>query len=75
MNPARAKSIICGTQGRPAPVMEQVLSCWSGDLTYELPEEIRKHLLGCCHCLRLWIALEAAAELASLNGRGMNSSA
>lgn len=73
MNQAKATSKICGSQKGSAPVLEQVLSFWSSDLTNELPEEIHDHLLGCCRCLRVWIALEAAAELASLNGHGVNS--
>ncbi|MFN8705986.1 MAG: hypothetical protein ACK50J_04850 [Planctomyces sp.] len=53
-----------------APAVEHVLSVWSGDSKSDLPEEVRKHLFGCSHCLRLWIALEAAAELAAMNRGG-----
>ena len=53
-------------------MLEQVLSCWSSDLKNELSEEVHEHLLGCCRCLRVWIALEAAAELASRDGRSSN---
>jgi len=53
-----------------APAVEHILSVWSGDSKKKLPEEVREHLLGCSHCLRLWIGLEAAAELAAMNRGG-----
>ena len=72
MNQPKVTSKICGPREGCAPVLEQVLSCWSGDLKNELSEQVHEHLLGCCRCLRVWIALEAAAELASRDCSGTN---
>jgi hypothetical protein len=72
MNQQKVTSKICGSREACAPVLEQVLSFWSSDLTNDLPEEVHEHLLGCCSCIRVWIALEAALELASCDGSSSN---
>ncbi len=70
MNQQKVTSKSLPSREACAPAVEHILSVWSGDSKKELPEEVRQHLLGCSHCLRLWIGLEAAAELAALQAGG-----
>jgi len=72
MNQPKVTLETCRSRERCAPAMEQVLTLWSSDATSELSEEIQEHLLGCCRCLRVWIALEAATELATRDGSRSN---
>ena len=70
MNQQKVTSKSLPSREACAPAVEHILSVWSGDSKKELTEEVRQHLFGCSHCLRLWIALEAAAELAAMNRGG-----
>jgi hypothetical protein len=73
MNQPKAVLRIGGSQEGCAPALEHLLSFWSRDFTKGLPEEIHEHLFSCCRCLRVCIALEAAAELSFLDGSVLNS--
>ena len=45
-------------------IVNLLLSHWSEASRVDVPSELLDHLCECSHCLRLWIALEAAADLA-----------
>jgi hypothetical protein len=45
-------------------IVNLLLSHWSEASRADVPSELLDHLCECSHCLRLWIALEAAADLA-----------
>jgi hypothetical protein len=49
-------------------VLNALLLRWPVEPKEELSSALLDHLCHCCSCLRKWIALEAAADLASFPG-------
>ena len=47
-------------------VLEALLLRWPEEPSHSLPSVLLDHLCHCRSCLRKWIALEAAADLAEL---------
>jgi hypothetical protein len=48
-------------------VLNRLMSLWSNEPDDEQSPAVLDHLCHCRSCLRKWIALEAAAELASFS--------